>query len=273
METDQFEVIQLDLLDPENIRRMFEIARPEWVVHCAALTDVDLCEEQPRLAKKMNVEVPRWIANEARESRARLVHISTDAVFDGEKGDYLEEDTPHPPNQYGSTKLSGEQEVLKAYPQAIVARVNFFGWSPSGKRSLAEFFIQNIREGNNITGFTDVIFNPLLANDLGKVLLSVLEEGTSGIFHMASRGAMSKYQFGVEIAERFNENPRLITPGSVNDVDLKADRGCDLTLNVSKLQRTITHKIPKLSTELDRFFTLYQQGYPQKLQNMYHGKR
>jgi dTDP-4-dehydrorhamnose reductase len=145
------------------------------VINCAALANLEACEAEPVLAGKLNSELPEKLAKYVARGGARLVHISTDAVFDGRLGGYREIDTPNPLSLYARTKLNGEQAVLAANSEAIVARVNLFGWSLSGKRSLAEWFFNNLSSGNSMLGFTDVFFCPLLANDLAKMLLMMLE--------------------------------------------------------------------------------------------------
>ena len=163
-----FQVIKTDLLAPQAVRHVLSESRPEAVIHCAALANLDACEADPDLARRVNAELPAQLADACARQKIRLVHISTDAVFDGQKdGCYFETDTPNPGSIYSQTKYEGEQAVLQANPAAIMARVNFYGWSLSGRRSLAEFFVNQLRNGKNVNGFTDVTFCPLLVNDLG----------------------------------------------------------------------------------------------------------
>jgi dTDP-4-dehydrorhamnose reductase len=125
---------------------------------------------------------------------------------------------------YARTKLKGEQVVLAANPQALVARVNFFGWSLSGSRSLSEWFFNNLSAGNSIMGFTDVYFCPLLANDLAKILLKMLDIGAQGLFHVVSSECSSKYDFGVRLARLFDFDETLIRPALVSEAGLAAVR-------------------------------------------------
>jgi dTDP-4-dehydrorhamnose reductase len=196
------------------------------------------------------------------------VHISTDAVFDGTKEDaYTEEDEPNPLSVYARTKLDGERLVLRANPEAAVARVNFYGWSPSGKRSLAEFFFNNLSDLKPVGGFTDVIFCPMMVTDLAGVLLGMLEKKLSGLYHAVGPQAMSKYQFGVEIARRFGLKEEDISPRSVLSSGLIAQRSHNLRLSIHKLSTDLGRSLPGFSTGLDRFYTQYQQGYPQKIRS------
>ncbi len=268
LKTDAFTVIQADLLAPGAVERLLESTQPDWVIHCAALANLDACEADPLQAQKMNTELPRTLASHVARSGARLVHISTDAVFDGMRGDYSEEDIPTPPCVYSRTKLEGEQAVAEVNPNAIIARVVFFGWSLVGTRSLAEFFFNNLSQGRRVSGFTNMFFCPLLANRLGKVLLHMLELNLSGLYHVVGPEPLSKYEFGIRLARRFNLDISLIDPVLFNQPSSGAVRSPNLSLRSDKLTRAIGQSLPNVSTGLDELFTLYQQGYPQELQRM-----
>jgi len=268
LKTSPFTVIQTNLLAPGAVERLLEQTQPDWVIHCAALANLDACETDPLLAKQLNTELPHTLASLVARGGARLLHVSTDSVFDGLRGNYSEEDAPSPVGVYTRTKLEGELAVAKADPTAIVARVNLFGWSLTGKRSLAEFFFNNLSQGKQVMGFTDVFFCPLLANHLADIFVHMLEKNLSGLYHVVSPEGLSKYEFGLRLARRFNLDSSLINPTSVYDSGLKASRSPNLTLRCDKLTRTLGEPIPRLSTGLDRLYTLYQQGYPQMLRSL-----
>ena len=261
-----FELIKADLLAPDAVYHIISESKPDAVIHCAALADVDACEASPDLAYQMNADLPGRLADVCARRQVRLIHISTDAVFDGQKdGVYIEGDAPNPQGVYAQTKLEGERSVLQINPMAIVARVNFYGWSLSGKRSLAEFFINNLRTGKNVNGFTDVLFCPMLVNHLSEILLAMLERRLRGMYHVVGPQAMSKYQFGVEIARKFGLRESLISPQSVDKSSLTARRSHNLWLSAHKLSTDLGVTLPSFSTGLQEFYTQYQQGYPQKI--------
>lgn len=267
LNTSAFSVLQVDLLAPGAVERLLDQTQPEWVIHCAALANLDACEANPALAEKLNTELPRKLAAHVARGGARLVHVSTDAIFDGQRGDYSEEDSPNPLGVYAQTKLGGERAVTGANPDAIIARVNFYGWSLTGKRSLSEFFFYNLQAGKPVLGFTDVYFCPLLTNDLAHILIKMLEKGLGGIYHVVSSECISKYNFGVALAHKFGLDEDLISPSSVVQAGLKAARSPTLTLRTEKLSRALGNSLPGLSPGLERFYTLYQQGYPQMLKS------
>ena len=261
-----FKVLKMDLLDPGTVGLALDSARPDWLVNCAALADLDACENNPQLARLLNVDLPAQMAKTCKARGIPFVHISTDAVFDGEKnGFYTEEDAPNPLGVYSQTKLAGERAVLDEDPQAIVARVNFYGWSLSGRRSLAEFFFHNLTHNKSMSGFTDVTFCPMLVNDTARVLLKMLRKQMSGLYHLVGPQAMSKYQFGVEIARKFNLKESQISPKSILSSNLTARRSHNLWLSVNKLSTDLGESLPAFSTGLTEFYTQYQQGYPQNI--------
>lgn len=271
LQTDEFEVIPADLLLPGNVERLLEEIKPDWVINCAALAVVDACEANPELAYRLNVELPYTLAMNVARGGARMVHISTDAVFDGQRGDYTEQDPTNPLSVYARTKLEGEQAVAQANPDAIIARVNMFGWSLSGVRSLAEWFFYNLQAGIPVKGFTDVYFCPLLVNDLAHLLVKMLQKELKGLYHVVSSECLSKYAFGISLAGRFSFDAGLISPISVSQAGLLAARSPKLTLSSAKLARELGEDIPTTSTGLDRFYTLYQQGYPQFIKQLADG--
>jgi len=261
-----FHVIKTDFLQADEINSIIDSTNPDWVINCAALANLEACEEHPEQAKILNVDLPRELAEVCTKRNTKFVHLSTDAVFDGEKeGAYTEEDEPNPQGVYSQTKLDGERAVQEANPQAIIARVNFFGWSLGGRRSLGEFFVNNLSEGKNVNGFTDVIFCPMWVNHLAQTLIEMLEKDLHGLYHVVGAQAMSKYQFGVEVARRFGLRSSLIEPQSVERSSLTAKRSHNLWLSIHKLSTALGRDISEFSTGLDGFYTQHQQGYPQKI--------
>lgn len=263
-----FRVVQADLLEEDSFQRVVSAVKPEAVIHCAAVADIDACEAKPDFALRLNAGVPRRVAEVCARRRIRLIHISTDAVFSGRKeGAYIETDVPDPRGVYAITKLEGERSVLEAYPDATVARVNFYGWSISGKRSLAEFFVNHLSNGSNVNGFTDVRFCPLFVGHLDTILLRMLAHNMRGVYHVVGPQAMTKYQFGVEIAHKFGLKASLISPQSVERSGLQAARSHNLWLSTHKVSTELGLELPDFSTGLSAFHAQYQQGYPQKIRS------
>jgi dTDP-4-dehydrorhamnose reductase len=263
-----FRVFSMEHLNRGAIDPILDTVQPDWLVNCTAMTNLEVCEKYPEQARRLNTDLPAQLASACAERAIRFVHISTDAVFDGEKMDYYtEEDVPNPLGLYSKTKLDGEHAVFAENPDALVARVNFFGWSLSGTHSLGEFFVNNLSEGKNVNGFIDIIFCPILVNVTARLLLEMLQKNLSGLYNVVGGQSMSKYQFGVEIARTFGLREDLILPRSVLTSELTAKRSPNLRLSTHKLSTDLGHDIPPFSTSLGEFYTQFQQGYPQKIRS------
>ena len=261
-----FQVIKTNFFNSRAFDSALDSIQPDWVINCAALANLEECEKHPGQARILNTDLPRELATACAKRNMKFIHLSTDAVFDGTKKDaYTEDDEPNPLGMYSQTKLDGERAVQEANPQAVIARVNFFGWSLGGWRSLGEFFVNNLSEGKNVNGFTDVIFCPMWVNHLAQTLIAMLEKNLSGLYHVVGAQPMSKYQFGMEIARTFGLREDLISPRSVEGSGLTAHRSHNLWLSTHKLSTDLGREIPRFSTGLDEFYTQYQQGYPQKI--------
>lgn len=263
-----FQLLRSNLTTSNGLVSIIDSVRPDWLVNCAAMANLEACEKDPMQAKSLNTDLPAALAEVCADRDIQFVHLSTDAVFDGRRREaYTEGDKPNPQSVYTRTKLDGERAVLEADPQAIVARVNFFGWSLDGRRNLGEFFVSNLSEGTRVKGFTDVVFCPMLVNHTARILLEMLSKGLHGLYHVVGSQPLTKYQFGLEIARRFGLREDLILPESVERSGLTAKRSHNLWLSVHKLSTDLGRNIPSFSTGLDGFYTQHQQGYPQRIRS------
>ncbi len=263
-----FKTRQADLTEPSILERLVAEIKPDVILHCAAMANVDECEKRPADAQQVNATLPGEIAATAKKHAIKLVHISTDAVFDGQKGDYTENEEPKPLSIYAQTKRDGELAVLEANPDALVARVNFYGWSISGTRSLAEFFVNNLSEGKDVKGFTDIHFCPIMVLDLAATLTEAVEKNLAGLYHCVGPKGMSKYDFGVAIARQFGFEEKLVHPASVQDGGLKAARSPNLTLSTRKLAEALGHPLPEFVQGLVKFHDQYRHGFPQMIRSL-----
>lgn len=259
-----FKTVSLDLTEDGAFQKLLQETTPQVVIHCAALADVDACELDPQGAQQINAQTPASMAALCQAAGIGFLHISTDAVFDGVKGDYCEEDEPNPLSVYARSKLEGECGVLAAHAGALVLRVNFYGFSLGGKRSLAEFFLNHLQAGEAVNGFTDVFFCPLYVADLVDIIWEMIVRDLNGLYHVVSPQHLSKYDFGMNIAAKFGLDGSLIRPVSVQDGNLLARRSPNLTLRVTKMVNTgVT--LPTLAAGLERFHKDFQEGHASKI--------
>lgn len=263
-----FSVRQSDLTQPGAVSRLIEDTKPDLIINCAAVASLDACEHDPGLAEQLNTQLPAEIAQKAASLSIPFIHLSTDAVFDGQKGNYAESDLPNPINHYARTKLQAEQVVGELNAEAIIARINFYGWSLSGKRSLCEFFYNHLQSGNHLNGFIDLFYSPMMVCDLVDVLFKMLEKNLHGLYHVSVDEALSKYEFGCRLARTFGFDPGLIEPVSWKEAALGAVRSPDLTLDVSKLKAALGAPLPTVADGLERLKQQSQDGYRQRLMSV-----
>lgn len=263
-----FKVLSADLSQPGSGTALLEAERPEILLHCAAVANLETAEKDPALARRVNADLPGELAEASRRLGVRMVHLSTDAVFDGTHGPYTESDQPNPVSAYARSKWAGEQAVAAANPQTIIARVNFYGWSLNGRRSLAEFFFNALSAGKPANGWTDVFFCPLEVTLLSGLLLEMAQQGLEGLYHVVSPEYLSKYDFGCHVARAFGFNDALINPTRVADSGLSAARSPDLRLSTAKLSQDLGHALPGQAEGLARFHKQFTEGYPDKLHSL-----
>jgi dTDP-4-dehydrorhamnose reductase len=242
----------LDLTDTNKVGEVFNQINPDLVIHCAGLTNVDECEKEPALAHKVNVTVTENIASLC-SAETKLIYISTDQVY-GKTADHSEENTNlRPVNQYGKTKLLGEQKVQELCSNFIIVRTNIFGWNMKPNRiSSAEWIYNSLKNGEDITLFTDYTFSPIYTECLGEIILHLVEIDYAGIFNVGSLEPCSKYEFGISLAKCFGLNTSTIRISSIADHNFGAPRCNNLALDVSKLSHTgLT--VPDYKESLKRF--------------------
>jgi dTDP-4-dehydrorhamnose reductase len=250
-----------DLTDKKQLYKIINKFHPSWVINCAALTDLDLCEKCPDAAFKCNSEIPRNLGLATKEIGVGLVQISTDSVFNGLKGKYSESDSPDPLNNYAKSKLSGEKEVMETNDKHLILRTNIYGKNYQNKESLAEWIVKSLKNGNAITGFSDVLFNPLLVNHLSKIILQFLDRSITGLYHVGSHPICSKYEFSLKIAEKFSLTGSNIKKGSIGDLDLRTPRPLNTSLSTRKAEEALNTKMPSLDEGLTLFNELQGKDY------------
>jgi dTDP-4-dehydrorhamnose reductase len=236
-------VLPVDLADPAQRAGLVDRAGASAVFHTAAISTIEAAERDPELADEVNVRASADLAAQAAAAGSSFVYISTDAVFDGERGGYREDDVPDPRSVYGRTKLAGERAVLDAHPGALVARVNFYGWSPSGRRSLAEFFHSALVAGEQVNGFEDQVVSTMYAGHLVQAITDLVAAGASGLVHVASGEPVSKLRFGRLVAEGFGIDPELVRPARSAD-HLEHPRGSRLALDTAKMESLLGRPAP-----------------------------
>lgn len=250
--------IGLNLEDEGAVRRVLDELRPQWVVHCAALTDVDACERDRERAVSINAGLAQSVARAAALSGVRMLHISTDSVFDGTVGDYRESDEVSPINEYARSKVLAERAVLASGAQAVVLRTNIFGWGREEK-GLARWIVGKLQAGATVPGFVDCHFNPLFTASLGILIDRIFDANLEGIFHAGCADPMSKFEFAQRVASLLGFDPSRVVPVSMDSVAWTARRPKNTTLCTQKLAATLGIEMPRSDQGLQAFRELAQK--------------
>ncbi len=234
-----------DLLDFAAVEREFKKDKPQLVIHCAAITVVSDAQKNPALARRVNVEAAKLLAELAAE--IPFVFFSTDLVFDGRKGNYAETDAANPLHIYGETKLAAEKLVLKN-PRHLVVRTSLNGGvSPAGDRAFNEQLRRSLQQaGQGMTLFTDEFRCPIPAAETARAVWELVEKNCAGLYHVAGAEKMSRRQIGELLVKRWPEVKTEIKSGSAKDFS-GPPRALDTSLDISKVQKILSRPLPGLT--------------------------
>ena len=234
--------LALELTDPGSMARAFSAIGPAAVVNAAGMADPDACEREPELARRVNVDAVRALAKLCTKAGARLLHFSTDLVFDGEKSWYAEDDPPGPLSVYGRSKLESEQAALDLCPGAVVLRVsNCYGRPLAGARpSYLDQLYASLSTGRLVKGFVDQWRTSTAADQLPQVVLRILANpGLQGVFHWGGADRASRYQIALTFCQVMGLDERLVQPASAADAVFAAQRPRDTSLNSARLREAL----------------------------------
>ena len=247
-------VMGCNLIDPHEVDKLTKQVRPKYVVHAAALTDVDYCEDNPTDAFNVNCNAVKNPVN-ALDPNVYFLYISTDQVYSG-VGAPHEEGAPRPVNTYGRSKLSGER-ILTDIPNSVILRTNFFGNSrTNGKASIDDFFIKKISSREKLSLFNDIIFSPLHMSTLSQLIVELLQKEVTGVFNAGSRYGMSKAEFAIQLASIFGWNLDHAEVVSSDSRIRGAPRPKDMRMDVSKIENAVGRSMPCLMGEIKKVVKL-----------------
>lgn len=255
----------LDLEDADRFIAQLDEIAPDLVVHAAGLTSVDRCEEDPAEARHVNAELARNVAEAVARKSIKLVHVSSDHLFAGTRSGYREDDPPEPLNEYARSKLLAEEWVLRADPNALVLRTNFFGWGHAGRQSFSDWIIAGLRAGKTLTMFDDVFFTPILADDLAVAAHRLVAQSAAGIFNLTGDERVSKYVFGTRLAAAFGLPAELIRPDKIASSRLHARRPSDMSLDNVKTRDMLGSGLGRLDDYLLALRRQEDQGRREEL--------
>lgn len=252
------EIFQLDKTNEEKTSSLIKEIKPNVIIDCSALHNVDYCETHREETWNVNVKAPMFIVALCKEIKAKFIYISTDYVFDGTANNYNEESKTNPLNYYGTTKLQAEEKIANSGISYAIARTSLvFGWNPSELMGLKSssgktmnfviWALNKLREEESLKIVTDQYSTPTLADSLAEFLLALADSEKNGLFHTTGNECINRYEFTIRIADIFNLNKKLISPVTSDMFKQVAMRPMRCCLDSSKAKQLL--KINPLTIE------------------------
>lgn len=248
------EYLRVDLLLTDSWRKDLERFRPEIIINCAAYSDVDDCEDNHELADRMNIEL---VDNLLKYSSARIVHFSSDYVFNGENGPYDEDDEVDPINYYGRTKLESEKLLQKSGRDYLIIRTNvLYGLAKNVRPNFVTWLVACLKDSKPVSIVTDQYNNPTYAANLAEASIEALDLGISGILHIGGADYLSRYDAALRIAKTLSLDDGLINKSSSQQLKQKARRPGRGGLKVTRAEKILTTRLTGLKDGLKMMYLL-----------------
>lgn len=251
---------RLDLTNKDEVKKLIGFYEPDVIVNCAAFTDVDKCETERELCWKVNVDAVKHLIIASRINNAKIIHYSTDYIFDGKNGPYDEDAKPNPVSFYGRSKLASENALLTSGADFAIARTMvLFGIGNNIKPNFALWLIGKLKNNEPVNIVDDQIGNVTISDDLAFGTLKIIELKKKGIFNIAGSDIISRYEFVLKMCEVFGFNKNLVSKIKTADLNQPAPRPLNSGLITLKAQSELGFK-PMDSLEALRLLKI-QLGY------------
>jgi dTDP-4-dehydrorhamnose reductase len=250
----------------DQLCRLFDELEPAIVIHAAGITNIEACEANPELARHTNVDLATHVARACMHTGRVFVQVSTDHLFSGDTPTVSEEHLVSAQNIYGRTKADAELRVLDACPQALVVRTNFYGWGPSYRPSFSDKIVSALRSGKEAELFEDVYYTPIVIESLVSAVHELIDRKAQGIFQVVGDERLSKYEFGVKIAETFRLDANLLRRISLTDRHYLVRRPHDMSLSNQKTCHALGRKLGGVHEHLAILHRQEQVGIARELQ-------
>lgn len=249
---DRVRPVNVDLCDGPAVDALFREEPPDAVIHAAAFADIEFCDANRSAADALNVGAVRRIADRCAESGARLVHCSTDTVFDGSKGDYIETDAPNPINYYGETKARAEDVVTESGAAALIARITLVVGCTvdGGGTTFFPKFLRNAEAGQPTAFPRNEVRTPVDVVTLASALVELAGRDETGILHLAGSTRLDRYEMGLRLAAKMGLPEDLITAADSNAMPGRVPRPADVSLNNAKARAVLLTPLPELEDAL-----------------------
>lgn len=254
--------VQMDLRERANVVQTVEQFRPHVITHTAAFVPAKLCEENPAMAQAIHVDGVGYLCEAAKNVGAKLIHISTDWVFDGNKERYTEEDPPNPLNEYGRSKLGGEKVIQESGVRHCIIRTSLYGWNlRAGKFCYAEMVLDKLGRGEEFPAPDDQYLAPILVNALAEAMFEIYARDITGVLHVTGLEACSRYEFCQTLAEVFGLDKELVKPVPISPDYFGVSVPRHQSLDVTMAKRLLKTKLPGIREGLLEMRRLRDSGY------------
>ena len=254
-----FQYTPLDVTNFSLVDELLTDFAPELIINAAAYTDVDGCEEHKELAWQVNVEAVRNLADYCKRSKIKLVHYSTDYIFDGINGPYAEDARPNPISYYGQTKLLSEEIIQESGVEYLLIRSNvLYGIGEKVKENFFLWMIRKFKAGQPFGVADDQFNNPTLAENLALATLEAVERNLKGIINLAGSEYLSRYDFALRVAEIFGFDANLVSPIKTESLGQKALRPMKGGLKIDLAKTLIQLPLLDVKTALEFMKTYYE---------------
>lgn len=232
---------ELELTETLNVEALIHALKPDLLIHCAALSRTKACEQDPELARRINVEATAHLAQLSQD--IPFIFLSSGEVFDGKTGWYAETDEPKPINVYGQTKLKAEQAVLQHPGHTVVRIVLTAGTSKTGDRSFVEDMCRTAKSGKDVTLYADEFRCPLPAGVIARAIWKLVDCRQPGLYHLGGSERLSRWEIGETLLPWYPELNGHLMNGSARS-HVGGLRPADLSLDCDKIQRLLSFRIP-----------------------------
>jgi dTDP-4-dehydrorhamnose reductase len=249
---DDIHSYQLDLTDQEKVAAIFHHIKPDVVIHTAAIANIDFCEKNKEQAWRVNVGITESLTKLCKNSGAKIIFCSTDTVFDGKKGFYLEDDVPQAVNYYAQTKIEAEKIVQNASSKNVVARLALVMGLPvlgKGNSFLADM-IGKLKNGDSVTFPENEIRTPVDVVTLGAALTELAGSGFNGIIHLSGNTRINRYKMAIQIAQLLCYDTGLVKGTNSNELKGRAPRPDDASMENTLAKKTLKTPMRSLSEGL-----------------------
>lgn len=236
-----YKYIDLDITKNDEVKKVFENETPDAVINCAAMTNVDYCEENQDSCWEINVNAVENLAKSCEVSKSHLLHLSTDFVFDGKSGPYTENDKPNPLHFYAKSKLKSEEIVKKIMTNWTIARtIIIYGITDNMSRSNIVLWAKSeIGKGNTINVVNDQYRSPTLAEDLAKGCISIIDKSAYGLYHLSGPKTYSILNLVYQVADFYNLDKSLILPVTSASLNQSATRPLSTGFDITKAKKDL----------------------------------